>query len=294
MPELPEVETIKKELQKKVIKKKITKVDILLSKIVQSDKKEFKKLIKENSFENIFRIGKLLIFELSKYEKYLLIHLKMTGQLIYQENDNIIAGGHKLPPITAESKKNYYQLPNTHTRAIFYFADGGKLFFNDLRKFAYAKLVNKEEKDKVVSAYGIEPLTKKFTLSEFKKIFQKKSNTVKVILLNQRLIAGIGNIYADEICFLSYIRPDRKANTLSGKEIAALYKATEKVIKEAIKNKGTTFRDYARMSGEKGSHIDFLKVYGRKGEKCLRCKKGEIKKIKIAGRGTSYCPKCQK
>lgn len=294
MPELPEVETIRNGLQNKVVGKKISAVDVLFPKIIQGDKKEFEILVKNNFFEDIFRIGKLLIFKFGKGDKYLLAHLKMTGQLIYQEDGNIVVGGHKLPPVTAETKKDFYDLPNKYTRLIFSFADGSNLFFNDLRKFAYVKVVDKQERDAAVAGYGIEPLSKEFTLVNFKKVFEGKKKNVKAVLLDQSLIAGIGNIYADEICFDAKVCPDRSVNSLSTQEIKALYVSSEKIIKEAIKNKGTTFRDYVDASGQKGKHIDFLKVYNRKGEKCLRCKKGIIKKSKIAGRGTSYCEECQK
>lgn len=293
MPELPEVETIRRELQKKIVGKTIFKADVLLLKTVQGDKEEFIKAVKNNYFSDIFRIGKLLIFQLAKGGKYLLLHLKMTGQLILS-NGEIVAGGHKLPPITAETKKDFYDLPNKHTRVVFHFADGKNLFFNDLWKFAYVKLVDKKERDAAAAKFGIEPLTSNFTRTNFKKVFEGRKKNVKAVLLDQSLIAGIGNIYADEICFEAKMRPNRLANRLSAKDIKAMYSASEKIIKEAIKNKGTTFRDYVGASGKKGKHLNFLKVYNRKGEKCLRCKKGIIRKIKIAGRGTSYCPECQR
>jgi formamidopyrimidine-DNA glycosylase len=171
------------------------------------------------------------------------------------------------------------------------FSNGGQLFFNDLRRFGYLKLVSKEEKEKIVTNnFGIEPLTPDYTLEAFADLFKKRQTNIKALLLNQKLIAGIGNIYADETCFEARILPFRKVSSLTGQK---LYRAIEHVLKLSIKNRGTTFNNYVDSDGNIGSHINFLKVYGRAGQKCRRCRHIILKK-KHAGRGTHYCANCQK
>jgi formamidopyrimidine-DNA glycosylase len=229
------------------------------------------------------------MFALGKVGKYayLLVHLKMTGQLIYRNKIRLLAGGHSQTAMDTN-------VPNKFTRVIFTFSDGGQLFFNDLRRFGYLKLVSYEEKEKIVkNNFGIEPLTSDYTLEAFEKLFRKRQTNVKALLLNQKLIAGIGNIYADEACFDAHILPFRKVNSLKPDEIRNLYHAIEHALKLSIKHRGTTFNNYVDSDGNTGSHINFLNVYGRDGEKCKRCKSMILKK-KHAGRGTHYCAKCQK
>lgn len=186
-------------------------------------------------------------------------------------------------------------LPTAYTRAAFVFSDDSKLYFNDMRRFGYLRLAGEAEKNKVERAYGIEPFSKKFNLAEFKRILAgREKSLLKAALLDQALIAGIGNIYADEICFSAGVLPGRPAASLTEKEKAALFRAIKSVLRQALKYGGTTFRNYANARGQKGKFTEFLKVYGRQGMKCLRCKKGIIQKRKIAGRGTSFCGNCQK
>lgn len=287
MPELPEVETIRNDLKQKILNKKIKKVDLKLKKIVKSPKKDFILNLEKSKFRNIKRRGKLLIFNLSQKNKYLLIHLRMTGQLIYQKNKEIIAGGHS-------DKNNVIDSSNKHTHLIFYFSDKSQLFFNDLRRFGVVKIVNEKELENVLNNFGEEPLEKSFSLKIFQKIIKDKKGNIKAFLLNQKYIAGIGNIYADEILFEAKILPNRKIDTLNIKELRRIYQAIKKILKKAIKYRGTTFNTYIDTCGKRGNFTKFLKVYGREKKKCLRCKKGVIIKTKIAGRGTSYCNECQK
>ncbi|MFH1822529.1 MAG: bifunctional DNA-formamidopyrimidine glycosylase/DNA-(apurinic or apyrimidinic site) lyase [Patescibacteria group bacterium] len=312
MPELPEVETIKNDLNKKILRKKIIDLKILNKKSVKPNLNFFSKTLINLSITKIDRIGKLLIFYLSDRKHFLLIHLKMTGQLIYlphpclrlpaqagadrlakeRELNSIIAGGHFL-----EGKQKITgigeSLPSKHTRIIFYFKDKSILYFNDLRKFGYARIVNEKELVNLKKEFGIEPLNKNFTLDSFKKIIQGKKTNIKAVLLNQKFIAGIGNIYADEILFAAGIKPARQANKLKKSEIEKIFKATNSMIKKAIKHRGTTFRNFLDSSGKRGNFSDFLQVYGRAGERCKKCRQGTVKKIKLAGRGTHYCPVCQ-
>ncbi|MFA5126420.1 MAG: bifunctional DNA-formamidopyrimidine glycosylase/DNA-(apurinic or apyrimidinic site) lyase [Patescibacteria group bacterium] len=285
MPELPEVETIRRGLANKILDKPIVGVVVRTKSLVKSDFKFFKKNLQHNKFTDIKRLGKLLIWRLSRGEHYLLVHLKMTGQLIYVLGDSIIAGGHNLP--------NLGKLPNKYSHIIIKFADGSRLFFNDLRQFGYFKLHPKKYHQQIAGQFGIEPLTPDFTLINFTKALAKRRISIKAVLLNQKLIAGLGNIYVDEICFRSQVRPTRIVASLKAAEIKRLYLACLYIIKKAIKHRGTTFSDYLDTDGRVGNYEKYLKVYGRAGEMCSRCHRASIKKIKLAGRGTHYCPNCQ-
>lgn len=290
MPELPEVETIRRDLE--ILNgKTISDVEILFLKTAQPSAAFFKKNILGVKIKNINRIGKLLIIALNN-DYFLLVHLKMTGQLIYQAVGVKIYGGHSLIK-QSKVKAVGGELPNRHTRAIFKFKDGDFLFFNDLRKFGYLKLVNKNELEKItVSSYGPEPLTKEFTLEKFAVIFSGRRVNLKALLLNQKLIAGLGNIYVDESLFEAGLKPERIASSLNKKEIVKLFTAIIKVIKKAVKYRGTTFSNYSDGRGNKGNFSKLLKVYGRAKKPCLKCQQ-PITKIKLAGRGTHYCKYCQ-
>lgn len=286
MPELPEVETLRKDLLVFLKNKRIVDLSIKLERLIKSDLKEFKKTIKNNSFKNIRRVGKLMIFELEKSDKTLLVHLKMTGQLIYVSQDSLVAGGH-----SDSSSPEFSE--NKYSKLIFQFSDGSKLFFNDMRTFGALKLVDVRELIEIINKFGIEPLQKDFRLKSFQKIVEKRSLNIKALLLNQNLVSGIGNIYADEILFRAGVRPDRLSKELSKSEIKKIWQSTEVIIKKAIKERGTTFNNYRDARGKKGNFVKFLKVYGRGGEKCKKCK-SVLNKIKLSGRGTVYCSVCQK
>lgn len=287
MPELPEVETICRDLRKKIINKKIVSVVIRKKNLVRNPIPIFKKKIVGNKVDAINRRGKLIIFKLSGRD-FLLIHLKMTGQLIYQQGEKITAGGHSLP-------RPDQGMPNKFSHIIFTFVDGSQLFFNDMRQFGYMQIVSQIELDDIlVNNYGIEPLLDNFTWANWQKALHERKTSIKALLLNQKVIAGIGNIYADEICHKSGIRPGRSVNKLTLSEKRKLWQATTSVIKRAIVKRGTTFSDYVDADGHSGLFVDYLKVFGKQGTKCKACKQGVIKKIRLAGRGTHYCPNCQK
>lgn len=286
MPELPEVETIRRGLTKKVLHKKITSVEVRKEQTIRTNPKLFSDFLVSHSFISIDRIGKLLIFHLSDKKHHLLIHLKMTGQLIYRSGKLFIAGGHSLLPTLP-------QLPHNHTRVILEFADKSRLFFNDMRLFGYMRVVTIEELKKIQATYGIEPLTPTFTLANFRKALRGRATSIKAVLLNQNLIAGMGNIYVDEACFRAGIRPARQANQLTVQEVKKLRQACAAVIKQGIEKQGTTFNSFVNVDGQSGGFSKSLRVYNRTGKKCLKCKFGTIKKIRTAGRGTHYCPRCQ-
>ncbi|HNX11273.1 MAG TPA: bifunctional DNA-formamidopyrimidine glycosylase/DNA-(apurinic or apyrimidinic site) lyase [bacterium] len=284
MPELPEVETIRRDLSARILGTKITKLELLSPQSVLGNKKEFSTQILGSSFREIDRIGKLLIFVLQK-GKYLLIHLKMTGQLIYQTKQELIPGGHE----GGEVK----ELPNKMTRVVFSFSDDGKLYFNDQRRFGYLKIVDAKELAKIKEKFGPEPLQAEFNASFLKKLLRGRRGNIKALLLNQLHIAGLGNIYADEALFRAGIRPMRLAGSLSEVETKKLAQEIKGVIKSAISHRGTTFSDYRDATGKRGGFGVKLQVYGRSKEKCYRCGRA-ITKVKLAGRGTHFCPYCQK
>lgn len=299
MPELPEVETIKEDLRKKIIGQKIKNIEIKKDKAVNFLVDSFISVLKNNSFKEIERRGKLMIFKIQNHKKLpiknepitsVLVHLKMTGQLIYEKALNgkveVVAGGHQI-------MEKDFDLPNKHTQVIFTFKNGGKLFFNDLRRFGYMKIATEAEVDKAESGYGVEPLTKNFTWSVFEKAIGKRKLSIKAALMDQTRIAGIGNIYADETCFCAGVLPMRRVDTLTPDERKKIFSCIPKILKLAVKHRGTSFKDYLDSEGKKGNFVNFLNVYDREGEKCRSCD-GIVKKVKSGGRGTHYCPACQK
>lgn len=285
MPELPEVETVRLGLRRRIVKKEITGVTVRKAKLVRGKKAAFVQTLLGNHFTGIARRGKLLIFTLSTPDTYLLVHLKMTGQLIYQDKTKLIAGGHQWPPVDTG-------LPNAYTHIMIEFADGSVLYFNDLRQFGYMHIVNGEQLKKVEAMFGVEPLSSTFTWEAFRNALARRTTSLKATLLNQAVIAGIGNIYADEIAFHAGVRPDRKVSSLSEGELKAIFKATKHVLTRAMKYGGTTFRDYRDADGGKGNFTQLLKVYGRGGEPCKKCRSPLVRE-KLAGRGTAYCAHCQ-
>jgi formamidopyrimidine-DNA glycosylase len=265
MPELPEVETIKSDLQKIVLGKKITQVYIYNSKVIRQPAPQvFKKLVEGARIKGVLRRGKLLILELST-GKFLTVHFKMTGQLV--------------TPGGASSSRVSFKLD-----------DGSLLDFNDQRLFGELRLVDDWRKLSFVQRLGPEPFD--LTFMDFKDMLLKRKTGIKPLLLDQSFIAGIGNIYAAEILFYAKINPLRSAQNLTLPEQRVLYKEMHKVLRNAIKHGGSSVDDYVRVSGRNGDYARFHQVYGRKDKPCLVCAT-LIKRITQGGRGTFFCPKCQ-
>jgi len=243
MPELPEVETIRRQLEKKIVDKKL----------------DGKKIAK------VRRRAKLLIIDFSDGSS-LVFHLKLTGQLIFNGQ------------------------PSKHTRQVFKFKDGSQLVFNDARKFGWWKLVKNTKT--IEKEFGPEAL--EIDLKTLKNNLKKHLNAkIKPLLMDQKFIAGIGNIYSDEILFAARIYPLRQVKTLKDKEIQSILQNIKKILKAAIKQKGSSSQYYLDACGQKGHYVSCHKVYQREGEKCFNCT-AKIKRIKLGGRSVHFCPACQK
>ncbi len=283
MPELPEVETLRRELDQTLRHRPIKSVKILWPKIVAPLAPQvFSRRLKNHAIVRVDRRAKILFLCLDN-NYALAIHLKMTGQLIFRpKRGQVIVGGHP-------------ENPTRHARAIFNFADGSQLVFNDLRKFGWLRLLTEVEKKEIEAKHGPEPLSPTFTLKHFKQILVRYSNrNLKALLLDQSLVAGLGNIYVDEAAHRAKLMPHRRASSLTPDETVRLYTAIKNVLRAAIKAGGTSARNYVKSDGRPGGFVPQLRVYGRVGESCKTCREMIIKKIKLAGRGTHFCPRCQK
>jgi formamidopyrimidine-DNA glycosylase len=305
MPELPEVETVVSELRSKLNNKKIKEVRVLLSKMVamgpatlpnlrkteESVAVKFAKTLKGQKITDVKRRAKMIIIDLAgKFA--ILVHLKMTGQLIFFDKK------HLDKQIRLLNLENYkpVRLPAKSTHVIFEFTDGSRLFYNDFRQFGYLKLVTDKELSQVaeLQGYGPEPLEKNFDYKAFEKLLSKRSNApLKNWLMDPEVIAGIGNIYSDEIMFYAKVRPTRKVKSLNDSEKKLVFKGIKKILQDAVNHYGSSVGDFVRPSGDWGTYGLLHKVYGRAGDKCKVCGT-VIKSMKFNGRTGSYCPKCQK
>jgi formamidopyrimidine-DNA glycosylase len=286
MPELPEVETVRRSLVEHILHKKITSIDAPPSKILRPTKNRVATVLLGNHFVDIERVGKLLIFVLDNQQDHILIHLKMTGQLVYVKKLNSIAGGHTL------TETDVTNLPHRHTRASIHFVDGSVLYFNDMRMFGYIEQADLTQVHKVKQKFGPELISPEMNQAELIHKLKKVRTTIKAALLNQSLVAGIGNIYADEMCFAARIHPARRANTLTTSEYKKLLNSGRDILLRSIAARGTTFSNFVDGNGSKGNFLSQLLVYGHGGEPCPRCSK-ILAKSKVAGRGTVFCTTCQ-
>ena len=229
-----------------------------------------------------------MIFEFTKEKDlFLLVHLKMTGQFFYVDSKGTLGGGH------STNEKDGENLPHKHTRVAIHFKDKSTLFFNDMRLFGYMKVVNADEVEKAVARFGPEPINTNFDYENFYNTLSKRRTPIKAVLLNQTLVAGLGNIYVDEALFKAKILPTRIASQVTKKETREVIKAGGDIMNKAITVGGTTFQHFQDTGGETGNYTDFLKVFGKQNTPCPICGTN-IKKTKVAGRGTHFCPKCQK
>lgn len=272
MPEIAEVETVRNTLKKRILHKKIKKVEVYYEPMIESDIDAFKKNLVGASFIDIKRRGKWLIFETEKY--YLLSHLRMEGKYFIKDKQEI---------------------KDKHEHVIFTFIDDTTLRYADTRKFGRMNLILKTEIDNTecIKKQGLEPGDKKLTADYLLKKFAKKQLPIKTVLLDQTIISGLGNIYANEVLFAAGINPLTKACNLTKEDCERIVKSAEEIIKEAINMGGTTIRSYTSSLGVTGKFQQNLKVHKREKEKCLVCGTA-IENIKVGGRSTYFCPNCQK
>ncbi len=288
MPELPEVETVKNGLAGLIVGKTIKSEAHDWPKGFPNASNDVKEFLLGAKITDIERRGKALIISLdSKYA--LVIHLKMTGQLVFRSSAAVFGAGHPNDSLVGS-------LPDKSTRVTFTFEDGTKLFFNDQRKFGWVRLMPQIEVMNLdfFKKLGPEPLAADFTASQFiKRLMRRKNSGIKAVLLDQTVIAGVGNIYADESLWAAKIHPEMIVNKISENKLKILYKELQKILHLAIEKGGSTDKNYVSAEGKKGSYLTFAKVFRREGQDCERCG-SIIVKTRVAGRGTHTCPKCQK
>ncbi|WP_042354822.1 DNA-formamidopyrimidine glycosylase [Bacillus rubiinfantis] len=274
MPELPEVETVKKTLQQLILNKTIANITITWSKIIKHplEVEQFIDALKGETFVDVGRRGKFLIFYTHHFA--LVSHLRMEGRYALYPKDEPV---------------------DKHTHVIFHFTDGTELRYRDVRKFGTMHLYKRgDEFSKAPLAdLGPEPFSEQFTVEYLQKKLKQTSRKVKPALLDQKLLVGLGNIYVDEALFRAGIHPEKLANSLKKQEIAILHHEIAATLSEAVEKGGSTIRSYINSQGEIGMFQLQLNVYGRKGEACKKCGR-PLEKITVGGRGTHYCPNCQK
>lgn len=299
MPELPEVENLRLGLEKAIIGQRIKRVLVHKPKLIsgkgnirvakESKRKEFIKGLTGERFVSIERRAKNLIFHLT-HDRILLSHLKMSGQFAYHAKDKSkdIIGGH---PIELSEHK----LPNKHTHIIFEL-EHGTLYYNDTRMFGYMLYYptgQAFEKENHFVLYGLEPLSKDFTAKYLFEKLKEKSGKIKAVLMDQKIVTGLGNIYTDESLFEAGIKPTRVASSITKEEASKLHKVIIRILKRAIQVGGSSVATYRLLDKSKGNYAREHKVYGKGGEKCPRCKT-PLQKILVQTRTTIFCPKCQK
>ena len=289
MPELPEVETIVRDLRKEVLHRTFIDIWTDTSNMIKRDTFEgFKKKLINKEIIGVRRRAKNILIDLS--DNYvLLIHQKIAGHLLFGkwklEKGKWIS--EKAGPLLTDPINNYIHI-------VMLLNNGTQIVISDARKFAKVELWKKDELEASEDflEIGPEPLDNNFSFTEFAKLFEKKKGKIKQVLMDQSFIAGIGNIYASEILFDSKIHPEEEIKNLKEEDLKRIYKATREILKKAIELKGDSFSDFRTLYGEKGEAQGLNKVYQKDGQPCPRC--GEkIKRITQGGRGTFFCPKCQ-
>ncbi|HEX8964960.1 MAG TPA: bifunctional DNA-formamidopyrimidine glycosylase/DNA-(apurinic or apyrimidinic site) lyase [Patescibacteria group bacterium] len=281
MPELPEVETIRRGLEKYLVGKKIESVEIKLIKQFSGDKHN----IENQKITKVDRFGKGLVIEFAN-NYCLAIHIKLTGQLVYRGEDQ--------PTHLDVSKTRVGALPNKWTHVIFHLNHNATLFYNDLRQFGWLKVTQKDKLKDLPFFKELGPeFFKELTLEKFTQILAKTKGPIKPLLMDQKKMSGIGNIYANDALFLAKILPTRPANSLTSQEVSALFSAIEKVLTKGLENGGSSELTYVNALGEEGNYQNHTLVYGKEKKKCPTCG-GIIKKTMLAGRGTFFCSNCQK
>jgi formamidopyrimidine-DNA glycosylase len=288
MPELPEVETICRGLGALMPGLGIKSVEHNWAKSFPNAPADVELFLVGAKVVDVRRRAKVLIIDLdSKYS--LATHLKMTGQLVFRGPNVRFGAGHPSGSLVGE-------LPDKSTRVIFTFQDDSKLFFNDQRKFGWMRLLPTVEVENLdfFKKVGPEPLGKPFTAADFAtRLRRRKNSGVKAVLLDQTVVAGVGNIYADESLWAAKIHPETKVADLSDAKLTKLYEELRRILALAIEKGGSTDKNYVNAEGKRGSYLSFAQVFRRQGKPCPRCGT-TIVKTRVAGRGTHLCPHCQR
>ncbi len=272
MPELPEVETIRRDLAPRLLGRTITRVEVPVDRvpvIKGIDEADFRERLVGSEVQAVERRGKFLAFHLRSGD-HLVVHLRMTGALLHRQPSDP---------------------PDRYVRAILSLDDGSEVRFSDLRKFGGLWLV--EDLSEVLDGLGPEPLGDSFTEEMLAVILAGRKAPVKAVILDQRRLAGIGNIYADEALYEAGIDPRRLGGDLTPDEVSRLYRAIRQVLEAGVESRGASFRDYIDADGREGSMQLYVKVFRRTGKPCYRCG-APIERVKVGGRSTHFCPKCQR
>lgn len=286
MPELPEVETVRIGLAKLLLGRTVKTVDFDWPKGFPNKPEDVQARLIGASVTAVKRRAKVLLIELDS-KHTLVIHLKMTGQLVFRGEEHFGAG-HPNSSLIGE-------LPDRSTRVTFTFTDGSKLFFNDQRKFGWVRLLPTTEVPQIdfMQKVGPEPLAADFTAADFiTRMRRRQKSGIKAVLLDQTVVAGVGNIYADESLYAAKIHPETRVEKVTDKELTVLYQELKRILLLSIEKGGSTDRNYVDAEGKRGSYLTFAKVFRKEGKACPRCGTTVIK-LRVAGRGTHICPHCQ-
>lgn len=292
MPELPEVETIRRGLEAAVPGRRIRRVEVRCDRVLlKPDAATFARELTGQAFGPPKRHGKFLILPLDRHT--LLVHLGMTGQITVRDPE-LEDQPFERQAITGLQRTTQHPVDG-HTHIVLDLEDGRQLMYRDIRKFGKWRLYRPEELEQVpeLTRLGPDPFTPAYRLEEFRASLKRTRRAVKAALLDQGLVAGVGNIYADEALFLAGIRPSRRGVTLTRAEMTKLFGTVKHVLELGIQNRGTTLADYRDASGQSGSNQTSLQAYGRYGEACYRCG-GELRRATVGQRTTTWCPRCQK
>ena len=291
MPELPEVETIRRGLEGRVEGLEILGIEATGSRIFQIDPAEMAAALEGKCFVGLERLGKFLIFRLQG--RTLVVHLGMTGQLTLRQPEVRDAESFFRHPVTGLQRVRQHA-PDRHTHFQIHFENGSSLLYRDTRMFGKVYLLSPAEaaRDRFFARLGLEPFSDEYRLGAFLRRFRGRTLAVKSLLLDQGFVAGVGNIYADEALFEANLHPLRRVTTLRRYEKERLFQTIKIVLEKGIHFGGTSMRDYINSDGETGSFQEKLLVYGRRGEECFLCGT-EVEKIIVSQRGTHFCPTCQ-
>ncbi|HPR09362.1 MAG TPA: bifunctional DNA-formamidopyrimidine glycosylase/DNA-(apurinic or apyrimidinic site) lyase [Candidatus Saccharibacteria bacterium] len=289
MPELPEVETVRRGLQELIVGKKFVGVQVYESpKSFPNTMSDARKFLINAQVVTVRRRAKVLLIDLNS-DYTLVTHLKMTGQLIYVSPQQRWGAGHP-------NNSFLHELPDKSTRVEFVFSDDSRLYFNDQRKFGWVKLVPTVEVENIdfMRRVGPEPLEDAFTAQQFiLRLHRRRNTTIKAAILDQTVLAGVGNIYADESLWGAKIHPATRVRDVSDTQLTKLLTEIKSVMILSIEKGGSTDKNYRDAEGRKGSYLSFARVFRREGKACPRCG-SVIEKLRVAGRGTHICPVCQK